>query len=357
MNKKREAIIQVLRRDGPLRAKDLENHKVIKKNVKSTYHYIKSLLREGQIKRLKGSDFYSIYFLPEQEDKAREKYSEEYGDKIDVSKEHQRYLHSKKIIEEIIKPWLEELPDLTVNTFPKFMEPGITPATQITSRLAVESHVLFEDFRNHIAFSPNPYDEFDKLRKLAKEFLTKKHRIYYGLHNFYGPEIEDLPIIENETNEFTEKEEQSAEKFGYLTECQSIIVDVRNSIWKDLFSWYQYDFDEDIFDDIFVDDSHVEEKEKTLEYYLGSVFDGKGIFLGSIEKNKMDKEQFQRIMDKSIKNIYGKIKASKDDFEDKMDELQALQNNIFSSLRELRRSLEQHSNDIILPGDCSYISE
>jgi hypothetical protein len=79
--------------------------------------------------------------------------------------------HTRDLKEEVIKPWLKQLPDVCVDGV--YFRGSKDPFKE-DSKLLVESTHLFSDFRNHVYDKPDPFQLLESFRQKAGE-LWKKH--------------------------------------------------------------------------------------------------------------------------------------------------------------------------------------
>ncbi len=81
--------------------------------------------------------------------------------------------HADKLKREVIKPWLEFLP--LVSSDGVYKDTYGFPRTPYSGeKLPFEDHILFEDFKKHLRFQPNPYTLLQRFKDKAKEYLKNK---------------------------------------------------------------------------------------------------------------------------------------------------------------------------------------
>lgn len=97
-------------------------------------------------------------------------------------KHAERMQHTEELTREVIKPWLEQLPDvdITGTYFPASKNPF-----KEDSKLPIESHFLFNHFREHICYLPNPFKTLESFKQKAGEYWVMleilKNQVYFCL--------------------------------------------------------------------------------------------------------------------------------------------------------------------------------
>jgi len=269
---------------------------------------------------------YGYRTTPLNEKKGEREFSED-------AKNKSRILHTQDIKDNVIKPWLEQLWSINglLISCPK-------------GGFFVEDATLFSDFKNHIKFNPNPFNELESYRKKYEEFSDKKSRIYQSeITRIIGEEMEKVPV------DFGKKDTTTYDLatwiFGKI--CDSF----------DLRLYYSKDFDErEAIGHMNLDfDSYVKDADGSYEYLLiFYIRDSRlQICCGSIAKWKKSKEEFKREMDEFIKIILKRVKES-EHIKDTIIALHETRKELFYHLQNMRESLKKHYELQILPGDCRY---
>jgi len=81
-----------------------------------------------------------------------------------------RASHTEAIKEKVIKPWIEQLPDIYIDGLYKivvYKEESLFQkfGSMYYDKLEVEDKLLFEDFKKHVSFYPSPFELLEKLRE------------------------------------------------------------------------------------------------------------------------------------------------------------------------------------------------
>jgi len=82
-----------------------------------------------------------------------------------------RLSHAQELKEEVIRPWLKQLPEVDIDGahFPKSSTPFIED-----SKLSVESAFLFDHFREHVCYKPDPFQLLESFKKKSGEFQERR---------------------------------------------------------------------------------------------------------------------------------------------------------------------------------------
>lgn len=242
-----------------------------------------------------------------------------------------RIAHTNIIKEKVIRPWLERMK-------PKGHSTNITDKYFFPD----ESEPLFSDFKRHIKFKPDPFDELANVSKLKKEFDKKRRDLEYIILSIISQVLEEGPAsFETEPNRIKEvvdfRDEYDEARMGL---CKWIIelMDTRRL----------YSSDVETYDEIYLDfTSSVKEKGSLYEYYVHD------IYCGYIRKTDLSKEKFKEKMDELIKKIIKQITVT-ERIENEIESLHKIKEPMETHLYNIRESLEKHLRLEIFPGDCEY---
>jgi hypothetical protein len=89
--------------------------------------------------------------------------------------------HTKDLKEEVVKPWLKQLPDVCVEGV--YFRGSKDPFKE-DSKLPVESTHLFGDFRNHVYGQPDPFQLLESFRQKAGELWRKRKDLVKEISTF-----------------------------------------------------------------------------------------------------------------------------------------------------------------------------
>jgi len=213
MEERTNEIIEKLKREGPLRWKDLYQQLVVEEGCmsKATLNRRLSDLSEpgGQIVKKKlGTSVY--YFLNRPEDWSKfEEIKKEYLavsneniiEKYMEKSQEARKLYWDNIKEKVVEPWMEQLPEIEYNGIYHPKRKYIRerkPFKGEDAVLPVEKEILFEDFKKHVNPSyGDPFEELNEFKKSAEEFWKLKDDIEKKIDKVFKNKIKEGKIHEN----------------------------------------------------------------------------------------------------------------------------------------------------------------
>jgi hypothetical protein len=282
----------------------------------------------------------AIFYLPEDESlyhtfireripNYREK---EFNEKL---KNQLRKKHTIDIIKKVIDPWLDQIE-------------GKHLVNHHMSGFSVKNDVLLSDFKHHIKFTPNPFDELEKFELQCKGYNNKLRQLSRDISRIICMEFEEY------LNEFDQQDDKDIPELlnDEPNDRDNILNDLKTWLIGILFDWNSYYFDDAVFDYQYAHfDSSVKETQWNYEYYI-NVKD-KNLFCGSIDKKNNGKSEFEQKMNNKIKKILKIIKEQKS-LKEIASNLNEILNQMNNHLNNMRKSLKQHKELIILPNDCKY---
>lgn len=190
-----------------------------------------------------------ILHLPEDEESMKEFMKEQVARKhiTLVGKDFKyesRKKHTEDLKKEVIEPWLNELPVISVAEGIRITISDSVDAPYGDS-LPVEKETLFCDFKNHIRFSPNPFDELEKFKKKAKSFEERRYNLERKILTIIDAEMEFNAIYNNLENAISETEESKILK--EFNEAINIAERLLNWVLEKLDAFYCIRWDEILF--------------------------------------------------------------------------------------------------------------
>jgi len=239
-----------------------------------------------------------------------------------------KFIHTNKIKEKIIKPWIEQLPYVSYNGI--YYKVGVLEVEfeGKSKILPVENELLFEDFKKHVKFNPNPFNLLEELKKQTEDFWKFKDNLYKKIIAMIKDELR-VPI--SPKNKIGKWEEDT---FSYsLTDWiyNAIILKAEN---KNIdFKRYYNDFNSKVID-----------INEALEYFV----DRNGFI--KVKKDNKNIESFKDNTDRRILKILSHVKK----FEYNEDATAIIK--IVKTLNELKNqmkiNLEKHLELIeVFPGN------
>ena len=297
-----------------------------------------------RVKRYEGRKPRVILYLPEDEELMKEKFeikeikglSEEYKDEY-------RKKHTEDIKSGVITPWIEDLQNW------REMADLETPYLINFSKV---NRVLFEDFKNHIKFIPNPFDELEMYETKGNEFIQAKKDLQHKVYHIIDEELD----LADET--FWFKEDSTSRKIKELLNFHVEDDDIKYNLFEWIYiilkDWYRSGFDEGVFD-VYYQKFYLyfHENPVAYEYYIKITGKDEDIYCGSICKRKIGKKKLLNEIDERINNIWKRVKES-EDIHDDITALYEMQRELASYVEPIIESLERHLELLILPNDCRY---
>jgi hypothetical protein len=266
-----------------------------------------------------------LLYLPEDKE-LMEKKIEPGGRKgIDEdSKNKYREKHTEDIKNKVIRPWLELLP--TEIGRKRLVVPYLINFSKV-------NRALFDDFKKHIKFSPNPFDELEIYKAQRKEFIHAKKDLQHKVYSMIDREL-DL-----DGERFWFKYDSISEKLTDFLCFSDNGDDISYSLLKWIYGileeWYSYFYEHPV----------------AYEYHIKR--DNKDDNYGRIYNQEIGGTEFMNKMDKHIDNIMKRVKESEDIHDDIMA-LYEMKRELVSYLKNISESLEKHLELLILPNDCKY---
>ena len=194
-----ECIVKFLSENGPLSSNKLREkiEKETGRTPNTIYMRLRILKRDGIICRDphdRDEKKNVWYYLPDDKSLLYEKKYQEQRFLTEEDKEKERVPyeikknHTKNIQEKVIKPWIEQLPDIYIDgpcKIFRYKEDSLVQkfGTIYYDKLEVENELLFEDFKKHISFYPNPFKLLEKLKEKTTEELDFVSCQFYGVTN------------------------------------------------------------------------------------------------------------------------------------------------------------------------------
>ena len=320
--KRKKHYFELIEKHEPIRPSELKNKYGIKRVRED---YLKELVYEQKVKREQYAKRYTLLFLPGHKRKADERYRKDFN----FNK------HLENIKNKVIWPWFKQLKP-------------IQNLSIESNHVNIQNKMLFKDFKkNHLKpeFN-NPFEKLDEYNSIWGDMYLKKIHLYeHILYHIIDKEFDESPA------ELRYKEdpklEFEKERFDFIDEKNSELLDVVDWIINLIIDFYPY-FDEEAVNYVTSDlSSSVKEKDGFYEYYINE------IYFGFIEKEKVDKEYFLQKMDECIKNILFQVQQS-EKVQNQLDEIYEKQDELNSSIREMKETLEKYIHLAILPGKCEY---
>ena len=336
IEEREQSIIRALKGKPDINERILERIKEQKLMSKMTYYNIRNKLVKAEkiIRENLGRQVW--LYLPE--DEALFRKNARRGERGPVEKDVEdkeklrfRIAHTNDIKEKVIKPWLERLKpsqDLIILHY--------------KDDFSGESEPLFSDFKKHIKFKPDPFDEGEIIRELDKEFNKKRRDLEYRILSIISQELEESPAA------FTTESSRIKNVVGFGDEYDEARLSVCRWITDLMDERRLYSDDVEAFDEMYLDfRSYVKENESMYEYYVND------IYCGYIGKANTSKNKFKVEMDKCIKKILKRV-TELEHFEEEIESLNEIKKLIKKHMYNIRESLEKHLRLKILPGDCEY---
>jgi hypothetical protein len=136
---------------------------------------IKALEKAGKVVWIKRDKSHrAVWALKKHEEKAKEK-AEQVPRIIPLEF---RRIHSEKLKREIIRPWIDQLPNVGFDEiYCSFPGESLRILFKLGTGLEVERQVLFNDFRNHVCFDPDPFKLWGSFREKVKEFWEIREEV------------------------------------------------------------------------------------------------------------------------------------------------------------------------------------
>jgi len=225
-----------------------------------------------------------------------------------------RIKHSEYIKDNIIRPWLQQLPKKNDLIF--LWSDNIFP---------IEKDELFQDFKKHVKSDyGNPFDELDIFKQVLHQFLSKKRELQDQIFDIF---------LKTKKNYF----DKERGWYHNLNAIADFIIDKT-------ISGRNMDFRS-----IFINDfsSHVEEKNGEYLYFAMDYPEEMVATIGGREtrfKEKMDK-----VVIKSLENT-----AKSELIQKNITALCELQEKLVKQIENMRKSLKKHNALGILPNRCEY---
>lgn len=245
----------------------------------------------------------------------------ELGDKLGRVKamDELRRAHTEDLKREVIRPWIDQLPYVGFDKIYYSLEGSLHIYFRHDTKLEVEEE-FFDDFRNHVCFTPNPLKLWGSFRKKVKKFWELREG------------------VSREAKEWIE------EKIG-------MEVDPQLAKWAVKACKMALE-DEETFKRQFVNfSSRVEPSAKRGEdklVYWVSTYMGP-----QMSSKKTDKESFKKMVDARIQEAIGEIRTTK--FSGKVERLVRVVQELEALRDRIERVLEKYLRRVIFPGDCDYL--
>lgn len=106
-----------------------------------------------------------------------------------------RIRHTGELKREVIKPWIEQLPTISIEGIFSPISVFPSPPFEKDSKLEVEGRDLFSDLKNHPCFKPNPFERLELFKRKVGEFWEKREEMLAEIDVLVEKEI-GLPVCE-----------------------------------------------------------------------------------------------------------------------------------------------------------------
>jgi hypothetical protein len=222
---KKEIIVYSALKGRYLRTREWEKRSTTSGEVshQTFYNIRRRFLRDNLVKKVRKEG--AVYtYCSEDEEEFGERLLEKKAEKVDIQL---KMRHTKKVKDIVVRPWIQEIKKLYVSVVhgfenPYFKEfrknlgvqkwwdghlfslrlfekkkhlPGLYPWNEAITILeneksllrcaklkffeqekwfSFEKEILFEDFKNHVRFLPNPFDELERFKKSVPKFEEKR---------------------------------------------------------------------------------------------------------------------------------------------------------------------------------------
>jgi len=313
-------LFEILRKRGPLRATDAiiamrEAGYTKRQAIAALY----SLEKMGKAVRVEKGRV-SIWATKEDEVRAKRLLSDLTGAKYISS--DARKIHSDELKERVLELWISQLPHVSVLDGVLSGTKFIPPLPYAGEKLSVEEHPLFEDFKRHICFSPDPFEKLDELKRLAREYWERRR----GLWSKIAERVEEVLNL----------------KIGHgVTEWVPTRV-----LWVSLLHAKGDPRLEE-----YADPSLEEELKMGHVVYTHPKLRAYTLF--STSRPEAGLEDLKSKLQRGFGTLLNEAKAGK--YLDEAKKLVELTSRIEATLSELRTVLEKHKWVPILPGDCEFL--
>jgi len=265
------------------------------------------------------------YAVPEDIPKHREKLEKL---KPYVSPEA-RMQHTEELKKDVIKPWIEQLPFASEQGVYRYLAGGAIPFTGFTGeeKLEVEKRELFEDFRKHLCFEPDPFEKWALFKRKTKKLREGRNKALSKISGW----------VEDKTDMEVSDEWKEGRISPFLPE------------WFLEAAFYLADEGREAFDKNYLNfDSRVEPKGDCLEYWIGR----HGLTVVSTQER--DKDAFKREMDGRIRKMMEEIGDLK--FSAEVNSMRKIVRELNKLSEQIKEVLEKHLKKVVFPGYCEYLS-
>jgi len=291
-----------------------------------TFYDKKKILEDKEEIRRENKGNRMILYLPEDEDLMKEIFEIGGRKSIDEdSKNKYREKHTENIKNKVIRPWLELLP--------KEMERKRLVVPYLMNFNKV-NRVLFDDFKNHIKFSPNPFDELEMYKAKRKEFIHAKKDLQHKVYTLIDEELN----LDDEKfwSVYDSISEKLTDFLCFSDNGDDISYSLLKWIYDILIGWY----------------SNLHKHPVAYRYrMMGDNNDDS--YWESIYNLKIVGTEFTNKMEEHMNNIMNRVKES-EDIRDDITALYKMQRELVPYLKNISKSLEKHLELLILPNDCKY---
>jgi len=176
INKK---IIEIITDLGPLTRKAVHQRLDgcgMKLNIRNVQRRLTALVKEGELVPMPGGRYELASRYKEWED----------------TKFKERRIHTKELKRLIIRPWLEQLPVVSLDE----MCGWNIESYARWSGLEVEKHVLFNDFMRHCStFRPNPYNRLTNFKTLWAKCWRKRKELMRDLTEWVKEAFDNFATV------------------------------------------------------------------------------------------------------------------------------------------------------------------
>lgn len=237
-------------------------------------------------------------------------------EELSISREA-REVHTDELRREVIKPWLEQLPIISLDVF--FFQSYFP-----FGELPVEQNDLFPDLKNHLCFKPNPFESLKACKRKAGELRVKCEKMLTEIDQLVEKEI-GLPVG------FGWGEKSGEHVHRGLSE-----IILRSSL-------HLADGDAEWFNQSLKFKS---EMNPSGEYWIGA----HGCIKINMGQGK--REEHKKRFDEKVKGMIEEMK--KQEYMATAGEIVRIIHELESLNEKMKSSLKKHSRVPILLGDCEY---
>ncbi len=249
--------------------------------------------------------------------------------------------HSEDLKNEVIKPWITQLPlvELDGVYIARANNYGTIRQRYLGEKLPVENEPLFEDFKKHFCFEPSPYQKLDDLKMQSIEFEKNRSDVIEEIKEKMKDELTKLNLV-NSKWPYDSSKYREGIVTEYLPEHLLHIALLYNAGNHNIINKEYLPLRSTI-------ESEIDSDYKSLHSYRLW-----GMTMMILPSTVSDFKEFRIQVDEIIMQILKEINNRT--FSD-FSKLAELNNEIKKVKEELKIVLVKHLKKKVFPGNCDYV--